>query len=137
MKGKIPRRYCLHKFQVDFAGDNFKRYTGEVGDVAGLQIFAWESAQRGTEINIATNPTQADILYKQTSVKKSNVDNIKKSSLLEKYRGAAEHLDVLPQELLLGQTEHYVEFSQNGAVIKGAEKIIPRSKYPEDMYNFL
>jgi pre-mRNA-processing factor SLU7 len=84
-------------------------------------------------VNVTTNPTEADLLYKQQSQKKSNVGNIKKSSILEKY-GGEEHLDGIPSELLLAQTEHYVEYSQQGSVIKGFDKIIPRSKYPEDMY---
>lgn len=47
--------------------------------------------------------------------------------------GGQEHLDAPPQELLLAQTEDYVEYSRHGAVIKGQEKAIARSKYEEDV----
>ncbi len=30
------------------------------------------------------------------------------------------------------QSEHYVEYSEDGRVIKGQEKAIPRTKYVED-----
>lgn len=47
--------------------------------------------------------------------------------------GGQEHLDAPPRELLLAQTEDYVEYSRHGAVIKGQEKAIARSKYEEDV----
>lgn len=47
--------------------------------------------------------------------------------------GGQEHLDAPPQELLLAQTEDYLEYSRHGAVIKGQEKAIARSKYEEDV----
>lgn len=47
--------------------------------------------------------------------------------------GGEEHLDVPPVELLLAQTEDYVEYSRHGTVIKGQEKAVARSKYEEDV----
>lgn len=38
-----------------------------------------------------------------------------------------------PRELLLAQTEDYVEYSRHGAVLKGLEKAVARSKYEEDV----
>lgn len=38
-----------------------------------------------------------------------------------------------PRELLLAQTEEYVEYSRHGAVLKGLEKAVARSKYEEDV----
>ncbi len=31
------------------------------------------------------------------------------------------------------QSEHYVEYSEDGRVVKGQEKAIPRTKYVEDV----
>lgn len=42
-------------------------------------------------------------------------------------------MDAPPRELLLAQTEEYVEYSRHGAVLKGQEKAIARSKYEEDV----
>lgn len=47
--------------------------------------------------------------------------------------GGQEHLDAPPRELLLAQTEDYVEYSRHGAVLKGLEKAVARSKYEEDV----
>lgn len=54
-----------------------------------------------------------------------------KQRLLSQY-GGTEHLDAPPKELLLAQTETYVEYGPDGRMIKGPEKAIPRSIYPED-----
>lgn len=47
--------------------------------------------------------------------------------------GGEKHLDAPPRELLLAQTEDYVEYSRHGAVLKGLEKAVARSKYEEDV----
>ena len=54
------------------------------------------------------------------------------SLILPQY-GGEEHLDAPPRELLLAQTEDYVEYSRHGAVLKGQEKAVARSKYEEDV----
>jgi pre-mRNA-processing factor SLU7 len=42
-------------------------------------------------------------------------------------------LQAIPKQLLLAQTESYVEYSRDGRIIKGAEKPIIRSRYEEDV----
>lgn len=42
-------------------------------------------------------------------------------------------MDAPPRELLLAQTEDYVEYSRHGAVLKGQDKAVARSKYEEDV----
>ena len=51
--------------------------------------------------------------------------------ILAKY-GGEEHLQAPPKEMLLSQTEHYVEYSRTGQVVKGQEPAVPKSKYEED-----
>ena len=68
---------------------------------------------------------------KEQVEEKSKTLESQQQSIIEKY-GGAEHLQAPPPELLLGQTEAYVEYDRAGNVIKGAEKPIPRSKYEED-----
>ena len=36
--------------------------------------------------------------------------------------------------MLLAQTEHYVEYSRSGTVIKGQERAKVKSRYEEDVY---
>lgn len=118
--------------QVDFAGDNFMRYTGEVSDVSRLQSFAWEAEKRGDDVHLNANPTQGEMLYKQFQSKKSTFSSTQRDSIISKY-GGEEHLHAPPPEMLGAQTEHYVEYSQQGHMIKGNEKIVIRSKYEEDV----
>ena len=48
--------------------------------------------------------------------------------------GGEEHLAAPPKELLLGQTEHYVQYSQSGRIMLGQERAVVRSKYTEDRF---
>ena len=42
--------------------------------------------------------------------------------------------DETDQQLLLLQSEHYAEYAEDGRLLKGQEKAIPKSKYIEDTY---
>lgn len=114
-----------------FAGENFLRQTGEALDVQKLQLFAWQSAARGNDVHLNANPTQGQMLHQQFLQKKDTLKNTNKVGILEKY-GGEEYLRTAPKELLTGQTENYVEYSRTGQVIRGAERVKARSKYPED-----
>ncbi|GMK53973.1 hypothetical protein CspeluHIS016_0105590 [Cutaneotrichosporon spelunceum] len=116
-----------------FAGDNFDRYSGDATNMQRLQLFAWQSAQRGHNVNMHSNPTAGELLHREFNEKRNVLKDTTKQSILEKY-GGEEHLERLPAELLGGQTEHYVEYSRTGQVIKGMEKAKARSKYQEDVY---
>jgi len=116
-----------------FSGENFTRATGEANEVQNLQLFAWQSAQRGHDINVHANPTEGEVLHKHFLQKKEQFKETNKGSILNKY-GGEEYLEKAPKELLLGQTEDYVEYSQTGRVLKGRERAKARSKYAEDAY---
>uniref|UniRef100_A0AAY4CFS7 Pre-mRNA-splicing factor SLU7 n=1 Tax=Denticeps clupeoides TaxID=299321 RepID=A0AAY4CFS7_9TELE len=125
--GKIPE-------EVGYAGDNFARYTGDTITMAQTQLFAWEAYEKGSEVHLQADPTKLELLHQSFKVKKENFKDMQKASILEKY-GGQEHLDAPPRELLLAQTEDYVEYSRHGAVLKGQEKAVARSKYEEDVFN--
>ncbi|CCM01491.1 uncharacterized protein FIBRA_03545 [Fibroporia radiculosa] len=116
-----------------FAGDNFLRYSGEAPEVQKLQLFAWNAAARGNDVHMNANPTQGQLLHQEFQQKKEQLKDMNKVSILAKY-GGEEYLEKAPKELLLGQTEEYVEFSRTGQVIKGKERAMTRSKYQEDVY---
>ena len=96
-----------------------------------LQLFAWQSAARGNDVHLNANPTQGELLHEAYKEKKEELRDSSKISVLAKY-GGEEHLAKPPNELLLGQTEEYVEYSRAGQVIHGKERAKARSKYPED-----
>ncbi|ORX40071.1 putative mRNA processing-related protein [Kockovaella imperatae] len=119
---------------LKFAGDNFLRYSGEATNMQKLQLFAWQSSQRGNNVHMQANPTAGELLHREFQEKKEVLKDSSKVSILAKY-GGEEHLERMPKELLNGQTEHYVEYSRSGKVIKGMEKAKARSKYVEDEYD--
>uniref|UniRef100_A0A672HCD8 Pre-mRNA-splicing factor SLU7 n=1 Tax=Salarias fasciatus TaxID=181472 RepID=A0A672HCD8_SALFA len=118
--------------EVQYAGDNFARYSGDTIAMAQTQLFAWDAYERGSEVHLQADPTKLELLHKSFKVKKEDFKEEQRESILEKY-GGREHLDAPPRELLLAQTEDYVEYSRHGAVLKGLEKAVARSKYEEDV----
>ncbi|GAA6226296.1 pre-mRNA-splicing factor SLU7 [Lates japonicus] len=118
--------------EVGYAGDNFARYSGDTITMAQTQLFAWEAYERGSEVHLQADPTKLELLHRSFKVKKEDFKEQQRESILEKY-GGQEHLDAPSRELLLAQTEDYVEYSRHGAVLKGLEKAVARSKYEEDV----
>lgn len=116
---------------VTFAGDNFVRQTGDALELARTQVLCWDMQARGESIDMISNPSQTELMKKQFTEKKGQLEETKRKALLEKY-GGAQHMQADPQ-LRLGQTEAYVEYSRDGRVIKGAGKTSTRSKYEEDV----
>ncbi|CAG8592348.1 5561_t:CDS:2, partial [Acaulospora morrowiae] len=117
---------------ASYAGDNFVRYTGDAPKMANLQLFAWQAYEKGTDVHLQANPTQGELLHHEYLQKKNKLKEVNKDSILEKY-GGEEHLNVPPKELLLAQTESYVEYSRAGKLIKGQERAKAKSKYEEDV----
>nr|CAB3266370.1 zinc finger protein (CCHC)-12 [Phallusia mammillata] len=119
--------------ELDYAGDNFVRYTGDTHSMAKTQMFAWDAEERGVDVHLQADPTRLEMLQKTFEVKKDDFKHTQRDSILEKY-GGIEHLNAPPKELLLAQTEHYVEYNRHGTVVKGQEKAKAKSKYTEDNY---
>lgn len=118
-----------------FAGDNFHRHSGGAQEVQRLQLFAWQSEQRGNDVHINSNPTQSHLLHREFLDKKVELKETSSASILQKY-GGEKYLQSVPRELLGGQTEDYVEYSRTGQVVKGRERAKARSKYEEDGSSF-
>ena len=119
--------------EVDFAGENFVRFSGDTVEQAKAQSFAWEAYEQGVDVSMLAEPTKLEMLKKQFLEKKEEFKEKISDSLLEKY-GGKEHLKVPPREMLLAQSENYVEYSRQGKVLKGAEKEVIKSRYEEDIY---
>ena len=119
--------------EVDYAGENFVRFSGDTSKHAQAQLFAWEAGHVGVDVHLLAEPTKAEKLKVEYVSKKEEVKSSIQGNILERY-GGEEHLKVPPKALLLAQTEHYVEYSRAGKIIKGAEKPIVCSRYEEDVY---
>lgn len=118
---------------ADYAGENFVRFTGDTRSHAIAQKFAWEAYEKGVDVHLLAEPTKLEMLQKVYEKKKEEFKHDVQNSVIDKY-GGEEHLEAPPKTLLLAQTEHYVEYSRYGKVIKGEEKPVIRSKYEEDVY---
>lgn len=116
-----------------YAGDNQNRVSGQAMEFKQLNIHAWEAFERGNDVHMQAAPSQAELLYKNFKVNKEKLKSEVKSTIMEKYGNAATE-DVLPKELLLGQSEREVEYDRAGRIIKGQEMAVPKSKYDEDIY---
>ncbi|KAL1122439.1 hypothetical protein AAG570_002770 [Ranatra chinensis] len=119
--------------EVDYAGENFVRFTGDTTNHARAQVFAWEAYEKGVDVHPLGEPTKLQLLQQDYENKKQQFKEKGREAILEKY-GGSEHLDVAPKELLLAQTEHYAEYTRYGTLVKGQEKSIVRSKYEEDVF---
>ena len=91
---------------------------------------------KGVDVHAQANPTQLEYLRKSYRKKKvvrflyylyverflqeKHTESLK-TNVIDKY-GGLEHLKAPPKELLLAQTENYVEYSRTGQVIKGQER---------------
>ncbi|XP_046994615.1 pre-mRNA-splicing factor SLU7 [Schistocerca americana] len=123
----------VNEQDVDYAGENFVRFTGDTQKHSVAQLFAWEAYEKGVDVHLLAEPTKLEMLQHEYEKKKEQFKSQAQGSILEKY-GGAEHLQAPPKALLLAQTEDYVEYSRYGKLIKGQEKQIIRSKYEEDIF---
>jgi pre-mRNA-processing factor SLU7 len=98
---KVPGR------DVDYAGDNFIRISGDAVALAQQQLFAWDAAEKlgnsntnstddnnniGAELHPQANPSQVELLQKQFQGKVNQIQIEAKRNILNKY-GGAEYLD--------------------------------------------
>ncbi|CAG7721421.1 unnamed protein product [Allacma fusca] len=119
--------------EVDYAGENFVRFSGDTNKHATAQLFAWEAHERGVDVHLLAEPTKLEVLQREFDKHKEDFKGSLTKNIIDKYGGDV-HLKAPPKTLLLAQTEDYVEYSRQGKIIKGNEKPIIRSKYEEDVY---
>ncbi|XP_031617853.1 pre-mRNA-splicing factor Slu7 [Contarinia nasturtii] len=119
--------------ELEFAGENFVRYSGDTNKHATAQLFAWEAHGKGVDVHLLAEPTKLEMLQQEYDKKKEEFKSKTKDTVLGRY-GGEEHLQAPPKSLLLAQTEEYVEYSRTGKVLKGQEKQANRSRYEEDVY---
>ena len=139
---------------LQYAGDNFVRHTGDALKLAQTQVLCWEMQARGEDIDVLSSGTQAELVQKQFVEKKKLLEEKKKKELLDRYGvssssqsagagGSDSSMQAYMSDprLRLGQTETYQEYSSDGRVVKGpgASKggvggtLTARTKYEEDV----
>ncbi|EOR00286.1 hypothetical protein E3P92_01481 [Wallemia ichthyophaga] len=118
-----------------FAGENYVRDSGDAAGIQNTQLFAWQSASRGHDMHVQANPTATEMAHGAFKVKKEEIKDTHKNSMLNRY-GGEEYLSAsnIPREIRLGQTDEYVEYSRSGQLLKGKERAVAKSKYEEDVF---
>ncbi|XP_012533016.1 pre-mRNA-splicing factor Slu7 [Monomorium pharaonis] len=119
--------------EVDYKGENFMRFSGDTQQHANAQLFAWDAHEKGVDVHLLAEPTKLELLKQEYDKKRDELKDKARDSVIERY-GGDEHLKAPPKALLLAQTEHYVEYSRYGKIIKGQDRQVIRSKYEEDVY---
>lgn len=114
-----------------FAGDNFVRKNGDFEAWQALNLHSMQAYEKGQDVHLQALPSLAEALHKQFKQKKETLQKKTGEQVLEQYGNLARP----PEEdaLLLGQTEHYVEYDRMGRVVKGQE-VKAKSRYEEDVY---
>ncbi|KAJ8559339.1 hypothetical protein K7X08_003397 [Anisodus acutangulus] len=97
-KDPLPDMDPNEKF---YAGDNQNRVSGQALEFKQLNIHAWEAFDK------------AELMYKNYKVNKEKLKSQTKEDIMEKYGNAASD-EILPRELLLGQSEREVEYDCAG-----------------------
>jgi pre-mRNA-processing factor SLU7 len=79
-----------------YAGDNWVRHSGDAKVIMEAQRFVWDANDKGTdEINILSNPSQAEAMFHQFQDKKQKLKDKRKQQVLSKY-GGEQHLEQVP-----------------------------------------
>lgn len=125
--------YTGTECELDYKGENSVRFSGDTQQHANAQLFAWEAHEKGVDVHLLAEPTKLELLKQEYDKKRDELKDKARDSIIERY-GGEEHLEVPSTSLLLAQTEHYVEYSRYGKIIKGQDRQVIRSKYEEDIY---
>ncbi|KAL9621704.1 MAG: hypothetical protein Q9160_003822 [Pyrenula sp. 1 TL-2023] len=117
------------------ADENFMKASGDAAEFEKAQKYAWESQEKGDQQrqHLQANPTEGEYLRKKQQKEAEEKKLADRKALLTKY-GGTEHMQHAPmRNATVMESERYVEYDEHGA-IKGAEAILAKSKYPEDVY---
>ncbi|GBF97112.1 pre-mRNA-splicing factor [Raphidocelis subcapitata] len=115
-----------------FFGDNFVRTSGDYQAWQALNLHSMQSFDKGQDVHVQALPSYAEMLHNSFKAKKEVLGKKSAADVLEKYGSAAAKAEGDEAALLMGQTEHYVEYDRSGRVIKGQEAKA-RSRYEEDV----
>jgi pre-mRNA-processing factor SLU7 len=116
-----------------YMGDNFERVNGDAASFQKLQYHSLEAYEKGQDLHMESMPTQADKVHRDFKIKKEKLLSERQQQMLQQY-GGAEHLNQVPKELLLAESETYIEYDRRGVVAGGLAKALPKTKYDEDIF---
>ncbi|KAK2064955.1 pre-mRNA-splicing factor SLU7 [Colletotrichum caudatum] len=118
-----------------FAEEGFMRASGDASEFEKAQRYAWEAQEKSgdTTKHLQANPTAGEFYRKKEKEEAEKKRAEQERKLKEMYGDNSQY--AMPEEMknLITESEKYVEYDESG-LIKGAPKVIAKSKYPEDVY---
>ncbi|KAK2045784.1 pre-mRNA-splicing factor SLU7 [Colletotrichum somersetense] len=118
-----------------FAEEGFMRASGDASEFEKAQRYAWEAQEKSgdTTKHLQANPTAGEFYRKKEKEEAEKKRAEQERKLKEMYGDNSQY--TMPEEMknLITESEKYVEYDESG-LIKGAPKVIAKSKYPEDVY---
>ncbi|KIW14219.1 hypothetical protein PV08_07001 [Exophiala spinifera] len=124
--------------EVDVSDGFVRPATDDAAEFERAQRYAWETQESGggsstKKLHLQANPTEGEILRKKQTQESAEKKAAARKALLDKYGGdeyiKASQAKKIPQVV---SSERYVEYDESGH-IKGQERTVSRSKYPEDI----
>ncbi|KAL6241091.1 mRNA splicing protein [Rhinocladiella similis] len=124
--------------EVDVSDGFVRPATDDAAEFERAQRYAWETQESGggsstKKLHLQANPTEGEILRKKQTQESAEKKAAARKALLDKYGGdeyiKASQSKKMPQVV---SSERYVEYDESGH-IKGQERTVSRSKYPEDI----
>lgn len=134
-KSRSMRVHPDSKEALDSGSDSFVHQSGAVQSFYQMQGFSFTAYEKGQSIHMQALPSQAELVYKKYLEKKDEINQQSKNSILQKY-GEQEKYQASDPSLIFGQTEQFLEYTHDGTLLdpKAKEKLIPSTKYEEDVY---
>ena len=116
------------------AEEGFMRASGDAGEFEKAQKYAWEMQEKAgnSKLHLQANPTLGEFQRKKEREEAERKKAEKAKMLEDKYGIASAAMPSSLRDMALVESERYVEYDEKGA-IKGAPKVVKKSKYPEDI----
>ena len=115
------------------ADEGFVKMGGEAAEFERVQRYAWETHEHGStnKVHLQANPTAAILTLQRQEKEAEGKRAARQQELLQRY-GGQEYTKKTPADTKVTESERFVEYDESGG-IKGAPKVKPKSKYPEDI----
>lgn len=118
----------------DFAGDNFIRCSGDVKDLARMELHALKAAEEGRDLpHLLAEPTMAEEVFQDFASRKTAVEERRRAQIAERY-GGEKYVNHEADATRMQESEVYVEYNREGQLLKESQTSRPASKYAEDIY---
>lgn len=116
------------------AEEGFMRASGDAGEFEKAQKYAWEQQEKAgdSKLHLQANPTMGEYQRKKEREEAERKKAEKAKMLEEKYGVSSAAMPSSMRDMALVENESYVEYDESGA-IKGAPKVVKKSKYREDV----